>query len=175
MAQTEESASNAGDLSLIPGWGRSPGEGNGCPLQYSCLENSTDRAAWRAYSPKGCNYYVFTIYPLINITFYTEVYLKNLLHLAVVVQSLSLVWLFLTPWTGSSVLHYLPEFAQNPRTLSWWCYLTISSSVTYLAPKTDSATCICLDSKFLSGRCVHAQSWLTLCDPRDCSLPGSSA
>ena len=35
-----------GDPGLIPGWGRSPGEGNGNPLQYSCLENSMDRGAW---------------------------------------------------------------------------------------------------------------------------------
>ena len=39
---------NAGDLGLIPGWGRSPGEGNGYPLQYSCLENFMDRGAWWA-------------------------------------------------------------------------------------------------------------------------------
>ena len=38
----KESACNAGDLSLIPGLGRSPGEGMGYPLQYSCLENSMD-------------------------------------------------------------------------------------------------------------------------------------
>ena len=38
----KESACNAGDLGLIPGLGRSPGEGNGYPLQYSGLENSTD-------------------------------------------------------------------------------------------------------------------------------------
>ena len=44
----KESACNAGDLGLIPGLGRSPGEGNGYPLQYSCLENSTDRGAWQA-------------------------------------------------------------------------------------------------------------------------------
>ena len=44
----EESACSAGDLCLIPGSGRSPGEGNGNPLQYSCLENSGDRGAWRA-------------------------------------------------------------------------------------------------------------------------------
>ena len=44
----EESASNAGDLGLIPGSGRSPGEGNGNPLQYSCLENSMDRGIWQA-------------------------------------------------------------------------------------------------------------------------------
>ena len=40
-----ESACNAGDLVSIPGSGRSPGEGNGNPLQYSCLENPTDRGA----------------------------------------------------------------------------------------------------------------------------------
>ena len=39
----KESACNAGDLGSIPGSGRSPGVGNGNPLQYSCLENSTDR------------------------------------------------------------------------------------------------------------------------------------
>ena len=37
----------AGDAGSIPGAGRSPGEGNGNPLQYSCLENSIDREAWR--------------------------------------------------------------------------------------------------------------------------------
>ena len=40
------SAYYAEDLGLIPGLGRSPGEGNGKPLQYSCLENPTDRGAW---------------------------------------------------------------------------------------------------------------------------------
>ena len=37
-----------GDTGLIPGLGRSPGEGNGNSLQYSCLENSMDREAWQA-------------------------------------------------------------------------------------------------------------------------------
>ena len=44
----KESACNAGDLGLIPGLGRSPGEGNGYPVQYSGLEISMDRGAWRA-------------------------------------------------------------------------------------------------------------------------------
>ena len=44
----KESACNAGDLGLMPGSGRSPGEGNGNPLQYFCLENSTVRGAWQA-------------------------------------------------------------------------------------------------------------------------------
>ena len=43
----EESACNAGDPGSIPGWGRSPGKGNGNPLQYSCLENPMDRGAWQ--------------------------------------------------------------------------------------------------------------------------------
>ena len=42
------SACNAGDLGSIPGSARSPGEGNGNPLQYSCLENSVDGGAWWA-------------------------------------------------------------------------------------------------------------------------------
>ena len=44
----QESACNSGDWSLIPGSGRSPGKGNGNPLQYSCLENPMDRGAWQA-------------------------------------------------------------------------------------------------------------------------------
>ena len=44
----KKSAFNAGDLGLIPWSGRSPGEGNGNSLQYSHLENSMDRGAWRA-------------------------------------------------------------------------------------------------------------------------------
>ena len=42
------SARDARDTGLIPGSGRYPGEGNGYPLQYSCLENPMDRRAWRA-------------------------------------------------------------------------------------------------------------------------------
>ena len=44
----KESACNAGDPGVIPGLGRSPGEGNGNPLQCSCLENPIDRGAWQA-------------------------------------------------------------------------------------------------------------------------------
>ena len=44
----KESACNAGGLGSIPGLWRYPGEGNGYPFQYSCLENSTDRRAWQA-------------------------------------------------------------------------------------------------------------------------------
>ena len=43
-----QTVKNAGDLGLIPGSGKSPGEGHGNPLQSSCLENSMDRRAWKA-------------------------------------------------------------------------------------------------------------------------------
>ena len=53
---SQQSTCNAGKLGLIPGSGRSSGEGNGYPLQDSCLENSMDRGAWWVigYSPWGC-------------------------------------------------------------------------------------------------------------------------
>ena len=44
---SKESTCSAGDASLIPRSGRSPGEGNGNPLQYSCLGNPIDRGAWQ--------------------------------------------------------------------------------------------------------------------------------
>ena len=43
-------AGNARDTDSVPGSGRSPGEGNGNPLQYSCLQNPVDRGAWQAKS-----------------------------------------------------------------------------------------------------------------------------
>ena len=47
-SENKASACNAGDLGSIPGLGRSPGEGNGNPLQYPCLENPMDRGVWWA-------------------------------------------------------------------------------------------------------------------------------
>ena len=54
-SDSKESACNVGDWGSISGLGKSPGEGNGNPLQYSCLENPKDRGAWQStYSPHGC-------------------------------------------------------------------------------------------------------------------------
>ena len=47
-SDNKESSCNAGDLGLIPGLERSPGEGNGNPLRYSCLENRVDGGSWQA-------------------------------------------------------------------------------------------------------------------------------
>ena len=51
VSDSKESACSGGDPGSIPGSGRSPGEENGYPLQYSCLENSMDRGAWQATVP----------------------------------------------------------------------------------------------------------------------------
>ena len=57
----KQAAYKAGDLGSIPGLGRSPGEGNGYPLQYSCLENPMDRGAWWAtVNAKECSNYCTT-------------------------------------------------------------------------------------------------------------------
>ena len=50
----KESACNMGDLGLIPGLGRSPGGGDGNPLQYSCLGNPHGQMSLAGYSPWGC-------------------------------------------------------------------------------------------------------------------------
>ena len=47
-SEVKVSVSSAGDQGSIPGSGRSPGEGNGNPLQYLCLENAMDRGGWQA-------------------------------------------------------------------------------------------------------------------------------
>ena len=68
-AEGKASARNAGDLGSIPGSGRSPGEGNGNPLQYSFLENPMEGGAWQATvhgvakSRTGLNYFTFTFFP----------------------------------------------------------------------------------------------------------------
>ena len=61
----KDSTSNAGDQGIIPGLGRSPGEGNDNPLQYSCLENSMDRGAWGLQSiGMWLTDWITTCYPL---------------------------------------------------------------------------------------------------------------
>ena len=50
-SDSKDFACSTGDLGLTPGLGRYPGEGNGYPLQYSCLEKSMDRGGWRVTDP----------------------------------------------------------------------------------------------------------------------------
>ena len=72
----KESACNAGDPGSTPGSGISPGEGNGNPLQYSCLENSTDRDC----SPWGCKELDMTERLTLSCSLYTtwfRVFIRN--------------------------------------------------------------------------------------------------
>ena len=85
---------NVGDakkLGSVPGWGRSPGEGNGNPLQYSCLENPMDGGAWRA-----------TVHGSHRVR---HDWARISCYILVCVCTLSHVWLFATPWT---VIHQAP-------------------------------------------------------------------
>jgi len=58
VSDSKESACNSGDQDSIPGLGRSPGERNDNPLQYSCLENSMDRGPWWALGSQRVKHYL---------------------------------------------------------------------------------------------------------------------
>ena len=53
-SDSKKSTCNVGELGLIPGLGKSPGEGNSYPLQYSCMKNCMDRGAWQATVQWSC-------------------------------------------------------------------------------------------------------------------------
>ena len=90
----KESACNVGDLASIPGSGRSPGEGNGNPLQYSFLENPMDRGTWRAMTlwtwrsmdSQGVghdwvtNTFTFVLYKYILYLWYIKLFYMTLLN-----------------------------------------------------------------------------------------------
>ena len=85
------SACNAGDLGSIPGWGRSPGEGNGNPLQYSCLENPMDGGAWWATvhgvakSWTRLSDFTFTL-------LYVYIHIYSLLHIYIYIYTYIYIW-----------------------------------------------------------------------------------
>ena len=137
---------NVGDTGSISGLGRSPGKGNGNPLQYSCLVNPMDRGAWQAYSPLGCKrvgqdwatkqqrgiiaYFSRRDHGLWLCCLFQKISF-------VVVQLLSRVQLFATPWTtvGQAFLSFTISqnllkliSCSNSCPLSQWCHSTISSS-----------------------------------------------
>ena len=85
----KESACNAGDLGLIPGSGRSTGEENANPLQYSCLKNPMDRGAWWAtvhgVTKVGHNWATNTHYKILHIyshiCLFTHTYIHTYIHI----------------------------------------------------------------------------------------------
>ena len=92
----KESASNTGDESSIPGLGRSPGEGNGNPLQYSCLGNPMDTGAWQATVHRVTKSQTPMTHRLNNMSHLVSI---NWIVVAGAVHLLSHVRLFATSWT----------------------------------------------------------------------------
>ena len=148
-----ESACNAGDPGSVPGLGRSPGEGNGNPLQYSCLGNHMDRGAWRAAihgiakSWTRCvtdfHFHFFT-FRLENMM--TEI--RNLMGLPRwrSVSQLSRSVLSDSLWPHEPQHARLPCPSSTPGacllscSLSQWCHPTISSSVVPFSSCLQSLT-----------------------------------
>ena len=106
------SAYNAGDPGSFPGLGRSPGEGNGNPLQYFCLENPMDGRACRLHSMGSQNWTQLSDF----ISLQWLYILLLLCDLKVKVKSLSRVRLFVTPWT---VAHQAPPSMEFSRQEYW--------------------------------------------------------
>ena len=87
----KESACNAGDLSLIPGLGRSPGGGHGSPLEYFCLENLQWQRSLAGYSPWGCKSQIQLNTVQHNLTPEETLNSKG-------TRQMSHVWTFSAPW-----------------------------------------------------------------------------
>ena len=92
----KESACNAGNLGSIPGLGRAPREGNGNPLQYSCLKNPMDRGAWQA-TVHGVTKSLTQLKQLSRHTCKIQKLANKTMFYFSSVQSLSHVRLFATP------------------------------------------------------------------------------
>ena len=116
-SEGKESVCNAGDLGSICGSGRSPGEGNGYPLQYSCLENPMDRGAWQVQSigsqrvrhSRATNFHFF--FPPPNLSSMDHLSLTNL-------ESLDL-WRII-PWKICHI-SFVTIRAQNGNASQWKC------------------------------------------------------
>ena len=115
-AEVKASACNVGDLASIPGPGRSPGEGNGNPLQYSCLENPMDRGAWWASRKESDTterlHFHFTIFDHIP---------KNSLIVWILFAVFHLRWWF-CEFSSGSVVRTLPFHCQGHRFDPWSGY-----------------------------------------------------
>ena len=112
------SAGDAGDVGSIPGLGRSPGEGDGNLLQYSCLENSMDRRALWA-----------TVHGVTKESDMIE--RMGLYRRPVPLQ---------TQWTEACVSHWVTSSTVRPPCSPWQCWTQLSDTHTETHPHTDTHT-----------------------------------
>ena len=117
----KESACNAGDLGSIPGMGRSLGEGNGNPLQCSCLENPMDRGAWRA-AVHGVTELDMTEWLSLSLLLFLLYFLKMLRNTSSIILK-NLLYLF-------SV--FFPVLLFNPSGIYFYVFFQVSYSYLFL-------------------------------------------
>ena len=144
---SDNAFANSGDSGLIPGSGRSPGEGNGNPLQYSCLGNPMDRGDWGA-----------TVHGVTKsrtqLTDWTHTYISNI--------------------GKPSFMPFMPFYASLGFTdaaffLANWKFVATLREA-HLVPFLHHLFSLVSVSHF--GGSSVAQSYPTLCNPMDCSMPG---
>ena len=119
----KETTCNEGDAGLIPGLGRSPGEGNGNLLQYSYLGNPMDRRAWATVNGVTRIRHDLVTEP-------PPPYIHtNIVSLKIIVQLLSCFQLFVTPWTAAChVLSYIPVLPAFLSYSIFWSLLKFTST-----------------------------------------------
>ena len=138
-----ESACNAGDPGLTPGSGRSPGEGNGNPLQYSCLENPMDRRAWWATVHENQRVwhkwvtFTFILHVTLSAAFDHSIFLRKLFPTVRIPHSpgfsgnsLATSYKFIFKYVPSYHVHLLmslfpssiSRYLLHPRSLLWWSH-----------------------------------------------------
>ena len=144
----KESTCNVGDLGLIPGLGRSPGEGKGYPLQHSCLENSMDCIVLGV--PKSWKWLSNFHFQTLSYRYWAMSFLSIVFHGCVVLRCFSRVWLFATPWTAA---HQAPPSMGFSRqecwsgvplpspTISWSLLKFMSTQSLMLSTATPLSSC----------------------------------
>ena len=191
---SNESASNAGDTGLIPGSGRSLREGNGYPLQYSCLENSVDRRAWRAVV-NGVAELETLEWPTLSISLSLSKdksvpFTLNAFSRLFTINSIcnvELQWFVCTsipPAESESYSSFPPTGAHQRVRYAGGAQFMLTKRNCKVLNKRDIIHQHLLNTSGLSElkvlmwqwgcACVCAQSCPTLCNPVDCSPLGSS-
>ena len=161
VAQLVESACNAGDPGLISGLGRSPGEGNGSPLLYSCLENSMDEPG--GLQSMGSQKSRTRLSDFHSSRRDVELLLYVIMDIMTSLPSLGVMFLMLILYNNYEKEFQLSSFYRQGNRFSKLTLQTLMPGIGF---------CVHLTSDFVL--CLVAKSCPTLCDPTDCTLPGSS-